>query len=38
MKDKDFLNNETILMNLNKIREQENIVKTLININKDKNV
>ncbi len=38
MKDKDFLNNETILINLNKIREQENIVKTLININKDKNV
>ena len=38
MKDKDFLNNETILMNLNKIREQENIVKSLININKDKNV
>ena len=38
MKDKDFLNNETILMNLNKIGEQENIVKSLININKDKNV
>ena len=38
MKDKDFLNNETILMNLIKIGEQENIVKSLININKDKNV